>query len=90
MPLIFLWTYVLMLYYLLKNRYMKELKALEKNYGLTPADCLILEIQKPKMPPSYKFLNETQMKITSKKKVLSSPLSSSNSQYKDPKVSINQ
>ena len=67
-----------------------QLKALEKNYGLTPADCLILEIQKPKMPPSYKFLNETQMKITSKKKVLSSPLSSSNSQYKDPKVSINQ
>lgn len=65
-----------------------QLKALEKNYGLTPADCLILEIQKPKMPPSYKFLNETQMKITSKKKVLSSPLSSSNSQYKDPKVSI--
>ena len=65
-----------------------QLKALEKNYGLTPADCLILEIQKPKIPPSYKFLNETQMKITSKKKVLSSPLSSSNSQYKDPKVSI--
>ena len=65
-----------------------QLKALEKNYGLTPADCLILEIQKPKMPPSYKFLNETQMKITSKKKVLSSPISSSNSQYKDPKVSI--
>lgn len=65
-----------------------QLKALEKNYGLTPADCLILEIQKPKIPPSYKFLNETQMKITSKKKVLSSPISSSNSQYKDPKVSI--
>ena len=39
-----------------------ELKEIEKNYGLTPADCLILEIQKPKMPFDIKRLNDQKNK----------------------------
>ena len=58
-----------------------DLKTLEKNYGLTPADCLIIEIQKPKMPSSLKYQIEIQK--SNQKNITQDHL-----KYKDPKVSI--
>ena len=64
-----------------------ELNILEKNLGLTPADSLILEIQKPKMPTLIKYQNEIQMKT--KKSIVNNQRPSQYLKYKDPKVSCN-
>ena len=43
-----------------ENKTISQIKSLEKNLGLTPADCLILEIQKPKKTTkiSYRKFNQ--------------------------------
>lgn len=69
-----------------ENSNIYDLKSIEKNYGLTPADCLILEIQKPKFLPSMRHQNEMIIKKNSKK-ILNTVLLNNNIRYKDPKVS---
>jgi hypothetical protein len=69
-----------------ENSNFDELKKLEKNFGLTPADCLILEIQKPKMPSLFKYQSEILTKT--KKSITNSPRQSHDIKYKDPKVSL--
>ena len=59
------------------------IKDLEKNFGLTPADCLILEIQKPKMPVTMKC----QIDSFNKKRSTRHSKPIANPKYKDPKVS---
>ena len=69
-----------------ENSNFEDLKTIEKNLGLTPADSLIIEIQKPKMPSLFKYQNEILMKT--KKSITNSPRQSHDIKYKDPKVSI--
>ena len=68
-----------------ENKTISQIKSLEKNLGLTPADCLILEIQKPKKPPRYHIENSTK-NISKKRKVHGSL--DINVLYKDTKVRI--
>ena len=69
-----------------ENPNLYELNTTEKNLGLTPADCLILEIQKPKLPSLIRFQNEIQNK--SKKSIANTQRTSNFLEYKDPKVSL--
>jgi len=71
-----------------ENKTLSQIKSLEKNLGLTPADCLILEIQKPKKPSSYKYRIDNSTKNFSKRRIMHSSTLDVNMLYKDPKVRI--
>ena len=60
----------------------------EKNYGLSYAENLILEIQKPKYKPSMKNNIKNLSKNISNNYLLNFSSSDNYSLYKDPKVRI--
>jgi hypothetical protein len=65
-----------------------QIRTIKKNLGLTPADYLILEIQKPKKPTSIKYRIDKSVKNYSKKPLMYSATPDVYKLYKDPKVSI--